>query len=139
MSLVFIVYLVGVLPALTGMLGFLGGFGSFALVFGGTVLTLMGNFMSRYSWDDKTEFDNKKAACGRWGKRAFKCLPITLFIALIAVLIPSERTMYTMLGTYGVQTIAENPDVQKMAKQSLSIIEKTLQNYEEGLNKNAKQ
>lgn len=126
MSLVLIVYLIGVLPALTGMLGFIGGFGSFALIFGGTILTLMANFMTRYSWDDKTEFDNKKSACGRWGKRAFKCVPITLFIALLAALIPSERTMYTMVAAYGVEKVIANPEVQSIASDGADVLKQLL-------------
>jgi uncharacterized membrane protein len=126
MSLVLIVYLIGVLPALTGLLGFIGGFGSFALVFVGTILTLMNNFMTRYSWDDKTEFDNKKAACGVWGKRAFKCVPITLLIALFAALIPNERTMYTMVAAYGVEKVIANPEVQSIASDGADVLKQLL-------------
>lgn len=126
MSLVLIVYLIGVLPALTGMLGFIGGMGSFLLIGGGTVMTLMSNFMTRYSWDDKSDFDNRKAALGRWGKRSFKFVPITLLIALIAALIPTERTMYLMVAAYGVEKVVANPDVQALASDGADVLKDLL-------------
>lgn len=126
MSLVLIVYLIGILPALTGVLGFIGGFGSFLLIIGGAILSLMGNFMTRYSWDDKTEFNNKKEACSCWGKRAFKFLPITLFIVLLSALIPSERTMYTMVAVYGVEKVIANPEVQSLASDGADVLKQLL-------------
>lgn len=126
MSLVLIVYLIGVLPALTGLLCFIGGFGSFALIFGGVVMTFVSNFITKYSWDNQAEFDNKKAALGRWGKRCLKFAPLTLFIAMCSALIPSERTMYTMVAAYGVEKVIANPEVQSIASDGADVLKQLL-------------
>lgn len=126
MSLVLIVYLIGVLPAFAKGLGVIGGVGTFLLFCAGVTLALMSNFMSCYSWDDKTEVANNKATCGVWGKRAFKLLPITILIALIANLIPSEKTMYYMVAAYGVEKVVANPDVQALTSDGADVLKQLM-------------
>lgn len=126
MSLVWIVYLIGVLPAFATGLGVIGTMGSFLLITAGVILTLMSNFMSCYSWDDKTEIESKKKACGMWGKRAFYSSILTLFIALVANLIPSEKTMYYMVGAYGTQKLIENPEAQALASDGVDILKQLM-------------
>lgn len=60
------------------------------------------------------------------------------------ILIPTEKTAYTMVGAYAAQQVAENPQVQKMSEKVLKIIDAKLDTYvEEGVesvkNKAAKQ
>lgn len=126
MSLVLIVYLIGVLPAFAKGLSVIGGMGTFLFFGAGVTLTLMSNFMSCYSWDDKAEVDGKKAACGVWGKRAFKMLPLTLLIALVANLVPSEKTMYYMVAAYGVEKVVANPDVQALASDGADVLKQLM-------------
>lgn len=126
MSLVWIVYLIGVLPAFAKGLAVIGGIGSFLLITAGVILTLMSNFMSCYSWDDKEEHKKNKYACGLWGKRAFMASTLTLFIALVANLIPSEKTMYYMVAAYGVEKVVANPDVQALASDGADVLKQLM-------------
>lgn len=126
MSLVWIIYLIGVLPAFAKGLAVVGGMGSFLLITAGVILTLMSNFMSCYSWDDKTLVEGQKKACAVWGKRAFYSSVLTLFIALVANLIPSEKTMYYMVAAYGVEKIVANPDVQALASDGADVLKQLM-------------
>lgn len=126
MSLVLIVYLIGVLPTLASGLSVIGGFGSFLMIGAGAVLAIMSNFMTCYSWDDKEEHKKNKAACGMWSKRAFLASTLTLFIALVANLIPSEKTMYYMVAAYGVEKVVANPDVQALASDGADVLKQLM-------------
>jgi hypothetical protein len=70
-------------------------------------------------------------------KKAFKIALITLGISsFVAILIPSEKTAYIMVGAYATQKVAENEKVQETGQKVLSIINNKLDSYvEEGIKK----
>lgn len=50
-------------------------------------------------------------------------------VLLLGSFIPSKDTMYTMAAAYGVQTAAENPNVQRVAGKSLQVLEGKLDEF----------
>lgn len=42
---------------------------------------------------------------------------------------PSKETAYKMLAAYGVEKVAQNPDVQRLAGKSLDVLEKAMDGY----------
>jgi flagellar basal body-associated protein FliL len=44
-------------------------------------------------------------------------------------LVPSKETVYKMLAAYGVEKVAENPDVRRLAGRSLDVLEKAMDSY----------
>ena len=50
-------------------------------------------------------------------------------LLLVASFLPSKSTMYTMAAAYGVQSVAENPNVQRVAGKSLQVLEDKLDEY----------
>jgi hypothetical protein len=54
--------------------------------------------------------------------------------AWVVILIPTEKTAYTMVGAYAAQKVAENDKVQAMSGKVLTIIEQKLDSYiEDGI------
>ena len=52
----------------------------------------------------------------------------------MAIIIPSQKTAYMMVGAYATQRVAENPKVQDMSGKVLTIIEQKLDGYiEDGI------
>lgn len=61
-------------------------------------------------------------------------IPGLVICAIVAIMIPSEKTAYTMVGAYAAQKVAENPKVRDMSGKVLTIIEQKLDTYiEEGI------
>lgn len=52
-----------------------------------------------------------------------------VFSILILVLLPSEKTAYTMVGAYAAQKVAEDPKVQQLSGKVLVLLEKKLDGY----------
>ena len=50
-------------------------------------------------------------------------------ITPILLFIPSEKTMYTMVGAYAVQKVAEDPKVQQLSAKVLKVVEDKLDGY----------
>lgn len=71
------------------------------------------------------------------GRRLLKT--VISFASTIALLIgiftPSSSTVYAMAAGYGVEKVADNPDVRRLAGKSLELLEKTIDSQ---LNKAAK-
>ncbi len=64
--------------------------------------------------------------CIKW----MKTFCITgLISAWLLILIPTEKTAYTMVGAYAAQRVAENDKVQAMSGKVLTIIEQKLDGY----------
>lgn len=51
------------------------------------------------------------------------------FFSFIMVLIPNEKTAYTMVGAYAAQKVVENDKVQSMSGKVLKVIEQKLDSY----------
>lgn len=61
-------------------------------------------------------------------------IPAGVLCMLIAVVIPTQKTAYMMVGAYTAQKVAENPKVQDMSSKVITIIEQKLDGYiEDGL------
>lgn len=77
-----------------------------------------------------TEDSVKVEAYYKYAKIAF-C--ISILSALLAVLTPSEKTAYVMLGAYTAQKVTEQPETKLVADKVLKIVNKKLDSYIEEL------
>lgn len=80
------------------------------------------------------EWESTKKKAAKEANKAFfkgsKWMPIVgAVLFLTNSLIPSKDTMYTMAAAYGVQTAAENPNVQRVAGKSLQVLEGKLDEF----------
>ena len=67
-------------------------------------------------------------------KRLWKAFWVAVASAWVLILLPTEKTAYTMVGAYAAQKVAENEKVQQMSGKVLTIIEQKLDSYiEDGL------
>lgn len=94
----------------------LGGVVTFAMLMGGWM-------MADTSWGYEEE---KKRSVYRATRRAVKVLAVCA--ALYAV-VPNTGTLYTMAAAAKVEEISKSPDVQKLAGNSLKVLEKKMQEY----------
>lgn len=103
------------------------------------VFSCIGWVLRRLNLEESKDKDN--AALGRFLTR----LPLGKIIICCAVfstiysLIPSQKTAYTMLGAYGIQTFAttvyENEQAKRIATNSLNLVEAAISKYEKELSK----
>ena len=70
-----------------------------------------------------------------WRKGINLSLSILIPSIIVLVAIPSEKTMYTMVGAYAAQKVAEDPKVQKLSGKVLNILEAKLDGYIAEINK----
>lgn len=66
--------------------------------------------------------DDAKATFKVWKIIAWITIPLTL----LSCFVPSERTMYTMVGAYAAEKVAQDPKVQQLSGKVLAIIETKL-------------
>lgn len=52
-----------------------------------------------------------------------------IFFAVVASILPSEKTAYTMVGAYATQRVYEDPKVQQLSGKVLKVIEDKLDSY----------
>ena len=66
-------------------------------------------------------------------------LSVSGVLLLLFMLTPSQKTAYTMLGAYGIQTFAttvyENEQAKRIAANSLNLVEAAISKYEKELSK----
>ena len=111
MELALLFYLAGVVGGVQLLLGLVVGVGGFALLVSTIVTVAEGRF-------------------DRWPRGLFRKLVLSwIAMAITCALIPDKKTIYTMAAAYGVQTAAENPNVQRMAGKSLQLLEGKLDEY----------
>ncbi len=109
MSLMFIVYVVGLIPNIIGLLqGLLALCGAIGLLL---VIALPA------WWDDQFEM-----VVGNLKKYAF--IPITA--AILLVVVPSEKTTYYMIAAYGTEKLIENPTAQALASDGVDVLKELL-------------
>lgn len=78
----------------------------------------------------KQETDRRWNERKAFSKFILKISVPSFFLAVtIAMLLPSEKTAYIMVGAYTAQKVAENPEVQKLSGKVLTIIENKLDTY----------
>lgn len=109
MSLMFIVYIIGVIPNIIGLLQ------GVLIVYGLGMIVL---FISAPVWFDH----HRKEVLDQVKKYAF--LPITA--ALLLVVIPSEKTTWYMVGAYGTQKLVESPVAQELASDGVDVLKDLL-------------
>ena len=118
MDLALLVYGISLLH---GIVGF------FVLLLVAAAATIAGNWIY---WIDGYG-DERAAGCKA---RAWKAFWVAVIACWIIILIPSEKTAYTMVGAYAAQKVAENDKVQQMSGKVLTIIEQKLDSYiEDGI------
>lgn len=115
MDLALLVYAINTLSGIRGILG--------ALV-GLSILIVLGLFI--YMSDQYGE-DNKNKLWA-W-KRVKMWFGIGLTAVFLVVLLPSQKTAYTMVGAYAAQKVSENEKVQQLSGKVLTIIEQKLDGY----------
>ena len=125
MSLVLIVYLIGVLPNLAA---FFGVFGTVVLLLiGGTALYCTADMDS---WSSKEKIVSHKAL----RKKALKFSWLPLLFILFANVIPSEKTMWYMIGAYGTQKLIEDPEAQALAADGVDVLKDLLAKAKKEIN-----
>ena len=80
----------------------------------------IGNFIY---WID---YSNSKEREEGVRKRLWKAFWVGVVSAWVLIIIPTEKTAYTMVGAYAAQKVAENDKVQQMSGKVLTIIEQKL-------------
>lgn len=103
------------------------------------VFSCVGWVLRNLSLEESKDKDN--AAFGRFlirlplGKTIICCAVFSVMYSLI----PSQKTAYTMLGAYGIQTFAttvyENEQAKRIATNSLNLVEAAISKYEKELSK----
>ena len=112
MTLVLLVYLIGVLPAFGEALTVLSAISFIAIVFA--------VFLFSVAQAEAYGEDSKKHAASR--TKVLKLAWIPAILMLAACIIPSERTMYTMLTVYGAAEIAKTPAAQQIGNDAVDVI-----------------
>lgn len=82
------------------------------------------------SWNDKKDFVAKIIKFS---------IPVLFVASILAIILPSEKTAYIMVGAYTAQKVAENPEVQKLSGKVLTIIENKLDTYVDEAEKKIKE
>jgi hypothetical protein len=125
MSLVLIVYLIGVLPNLASFFGVLGGV--ILLLILGTALYCTADMDS---WASAEKITSHKAL----RKKALKFSWFPLLLILVANAIPSEKTMWYMIGAYGTQKLIDNPEAQALAADGVDVLKDLLAKAKKEIN-----
>lgn len=124
MELAFFIYLVDTICTKGGESGYAFLIGAFF------ILSMVGSIVSKL---DPDTFGN----VAKLPLRATSY--ITGILLVLFMLTPSQKTAYTMLGAYGIQTFAttvyENEQAKRIATNSLNLVEKAISKYEKELSK----
>jgi hypothetical protein len=134
MDLALLVYCISLLDRVHGLLFFILFFSIILFIISGIATSTWKFDGSEYSWDlNKDGTVKEKVLAGR--RFGEKDSFITLIIAsIVTVLIPNEKTAYTMVGAYAAQKVVENNKVQDMSGKVLTIINQKLDTYiDEGI------
>lgn len=81
-------------------------------------------------------YKEQKAAFNKWWKA---CGISLIVVAFFNTIVPSEKTMYIMVGAYAAQKVAENDKVAVLSSKVLKIIESKLDGYIEEAENEVKQ
>lgn len=75
---------------------------------------------------EREEIIAKGKTAEKW---IWRCLINVIISAWVLILLPTEKTAYTMVGAYAAQKVTENEKVQQMSGKVLKIIEQKLDGY----------
>lgn len=124
MELAFFIYLVDTICTKGGESGYAFLIGAFF------ILSMVGSIVSKL---DPDTFGNVSKLPLRTTSY------ITGILLVLFMLTPSQKTAYTMLGAYGIQTFAttvyENEQAKRIATNSLNLVEAAISKYEKELSK----
>ncbi len=128
MDLAILVYVISLLHGI-------GGFFTAAAIISGIFFVFFSmwkfaetDHQSYYSERKNAERAANGVMCWKW----MKVFATTGIIsAWVLILLPTEKTAYTMVGAYAAQRVAENPKVQELSGKVLKVIENKLDKYVE--------
>jgi hypothetical protein len=108
----------------------------FALVLVSAVLGIyLGDSGDKMYYNDK-ENTRRAASAVNAKKWLWRNIWIAIASAWVIILLPSEKTAYTMVGAYAAQKIAQDPKTEQMGSKVLVIINQKLDEYiDEGISK----
>jgi len=112
MDLALLVYAISLLSGISKFFIFLCALGT---------LTVVGNAIH---YTDYCAGDTEPAK--RSISRMWKGFWVAIVAAWVVILLPTEKTAYTMVGAYAAQKVSENDKVQEMSGKVLTIIEQKL-------------
>lgn len=96
--------------------------GGFALVLSPMIILMLADMLTN-------SYEAEQSA----RKSSFKVVRYAAVVWTVLLLmypfVPSTKTIYTMAAASGVEAVAKNPDVQKLAGSSLKVLEKKMQEY----------
>lgn len=93
------------------------------------VVLLVAGFLLLLSFAVYGETYNKEEGLRVLRERLKILVSLIVGSTLLAIVIPSKSTIYTILAAYGVESVASNDRVQSLAENSLKLLEKTLEEY----------
>ena len=132
MDLALLVYGISLLAGIKSFLIFLACLSGTALVFAGIYTSTWYFDAYEYSWNTNKDGTVKErlVSTRETVKKVFKVsIPLFAIFCFLPILIPSERTAYTMVGAYAAQKVSENDKVQQLSGKVLTIIEQKLDSY----------
>lgn len=122
MEFAFIIYFINVICQSWQGVGF------FLIVFG--VISLIIIVMSMFTPDKIQEKETDETLRLFFRKKCWKWIASLCFsILFLSNFIPDRDTAYTMLAAYGVQEVAQMPQVQATASKSLEVLNKAMDQY----------
>lgn len=125
MDLALLVYGINVLGKLGVVLGLATGFGIIVFV----ISTLVRVFHTKETWDSKHDDEIKQGRRDASVTVMKYAGSIVVVSILLNVILPNEKTAYTMVAAYAAQKVSENDKVQQMSGKVLTIIEQKLDGY----------
>ena len=138
MELALLVYFASVVGTFSGLLGLLSFLlFSVSIVFAITLLVGDLGVKTRYG-ETEDELSHQLKIKSILTKSVKWTIPFAVILALLSVLLPTERTVYLMTAAYATQTIAQNDRVQKIGNDVLEVVEKKLSEMKGGSNDNSK-
>ncbi|UIW12827.1 MAG: hypothetical protein [Enterobacter phage ENC16] len=116
------IYLAGMVGDVKSTLEIVLLLGGFALVLSPMMILMLADMLTN-------SYEAEQSA----RKSSFKVVRYAAVVWTVLLLmypfVPSTKTIYTMAAASGVEAVAKNPDVQKLAGSSLKVLEKKMQEY----------
>lgn len=116
------IYLAGTVGGVKSTLEIVLVLGGFALVLSPMIILMLADMLTN-------SYEAERSA----RKSSFKVVRYAAVVWTVLLLmypfVPSTKTIYTMVAASGVEAVAKNPDVQKLAGSSLKVLEKKMQEY----------
>lgn len=116
------IYLAGTVGGVKSTLEIVLVLGGFALVCSPMIILMLADILTN-------SYEAEQSA----RKSSFKVVRYAAVVWTVLLLmypfVPTTKTIYTMAAASGVEAVAKNPDVQKLAGSSLKVLEKKMQEY----------